>query len=91
VSGFGICGALLNPDNFARPVSQTPGELRGFLERATYLLSIAEDALKDVSLQSSDKPGFRRYIRRVPFGVAFIIVPWKYVTLTMIIFSLLTI
>ncbi|PVG01247.1 ALDH-like protein [Serendipita vermifera] len=65
-----------------RPVSQTPGELRGFLDRAAYLLSTAEDALKDVSLQDSDKPGFRRYIRRVPFGVAFLIVPWNYPYLT---------
>jgi acyl-CoA reductase-like NAD-dependent aldehyde dehydrogenase len=60
-----------------RPLSQTPGELRGFLDRGEHLISIAEDALKDVPLKETDKPGFRRYIRRVPFGVAFLIVPWK--------------
>lgn len=62
---------------YTRPLSQTPGELRGFHDRGLYLLSIAEEALKDVPLTESDKPGFRRYIRRIPFGVAFLIVPWK--------------
>lgn len=62
---------------YTRPLSQTPGELRGLHDRGLYLLSIAEDALKDVPLTESDKPGFRRYIRRIPFGVAFLIVPWK--------------
>lgn len=67
-----------------RPLSQTPGELRGFLERGNHLVSVAEDALKDVPLKDTDKPGFRRYIRRVPFGVAFVVVPWNYPYLTTI-------
>ncbi|CAG7850879.1 4-hydroxybenzaldehyde dehydrogenase (NADP(+)) {ECO:0000303/PubMed:23736872} Short=PHBDD {ECO:0000303/PubMed:23736872}; {ECO:0000269/PubMed:23736872} [Serendipita indica DSM 11827] len=65
-----------------RPLSQTPGELRGFVDRANYLLSIAESCLQDIPLTESDKPGFRRYIRRVPYGVAFLIVPWNYPYLT---------
>ncbi|KAH9946564.1 Aldehyde/histidinol dehydrogenase [Amylocystis lapponica] len=60
------------------PVSQVPGEVRGTLERATYMLDIAETALTDVSLADTDKPGFRRFIRRTPLGVVLIIAPWNY-------------
>lgn len=59
------------------PVSQTPGEIRGLLERADYMLSIAESSLSDVSLTDTDKPGFRRFIKRVPLGVMLVIAPWK--------------
>lgn len=60
-----------------RPISQNKGEIRGFLERAEYMLSIAESSLTDVSLKDTDKPGFKRYIKRVPLGVVFVIAPWK--------------
>ena len=65
-----------------RPVSQVPGEVRGTLDRADYMLSIAEQALADVSLADTDKPGFKRYIKRTPLGVVLVIAPWKYVHLT---------
>ncbi|KAF7790123.1 hypothetical protein EIP86_001075 [Pleurotus ostreatoroseus] len=61
-----------------RPVSQTPGEMRGFLDRAEYMLSIAEHSLADVSLADTDKPGFKRYIKRTPLGVVFVIAAWNY-------------
>jgi len=61
-----------------RPVSQGAGEVRGFLERADYMLSIAEESLKDVSLTDTDKPGFKRFIKRVPLGVVFVISPWNF-------------
>ena len=64
----------------SRPVSQTPGEIRGTLERAAYMISIAESSLADVSLADTDKPGFRRYIKRVPMGVVLVIAPWKCVS-----------
>ncbi|EPS94294.1 hypothetical protein FOMPIDRAFT_101659 [Fomitopsis schrenkii] len=67
-----------------RPVSQTPGEIRGTLERAAYMISIAESSLADVSLADTDKPGFRRYIKRVPMGVVLVIAPWNYPYLTSI-------
>ncbi|KAI0643224.1 NAD-aldehyde dehydrogenase [Trametes meyenii] len=67
-----------------RPVSQVPGEIRGTLDRAEYMLSIAESALADVSLADTDKPGFRRFIRRVPFGVVLVVAPWNYPFLVMI-------
>ena len=59
------------------PVKQVPGEIRGTLQRADYMLSIAEKALKDVALTDTDQPGFRRYIKRVPLGVVLVIAPWK--------------
>ena len=62
---------------FIRPVSQGPGEIRGFLERANYMIDIAGKSLADITLEDTDKPGFRRFIKRVPLGVALIIVPWK--------------
>src|SRR6185503_2168618 len=64
-----------------RPVSQTPGELkRGFHERALYMCGIAEEALADISLP--EKTGFRRFIRREPLGVVFVVAPWNYPWLT---------
>ncbi|KAF9444638.1 succinate semialdehyde dehydrogenase [Macrolepiota fuliginosa MF-IS2] len=61
-----------------RPVSQGPGEIRGFLERSEYMLSIAEASLADFPLKDTDKPGFRRFIRRVPLGVVLVIAPWNF-------------
>ncbi|KAF9242795.1 Aldehyde/histidinol dehydrogenase [Melanogaster broomeanus] len=61
-----------------RPVSQIPGEIRGFLSRAEYMLSIAESCLSDVALKDTDSPGFRRYIKREPLGIVFVIAPWNY-------------
>jgi acyl-CoA reductase-like NAD-dependent aldehyde dehydrogenase len=60
-----------------RPVSQNAGEIRGTIERAKYMLSVAESSLADVGLQDTDKPGFRRFIRRTPLGVVLVIAPWK--------------
>ncbi|KAG9126497.1 hypothetical protein FRC07_003203 [Ceratobasidium sp. 392] len=67
-----------------RPVSQNAGEIRGTLERANYMLSIAEKALAPVGLEDTDKPGFKRYIKREPLGVVFVIAPWNFPFLTSI-------
>ncbi len=82
---MGRCGTILFRVNrylytFESPVSQGPGEIRGFLDRANHLLDIASKSLADVTLDDSDKPGFRRYIKRVPLGVILVIAPWKSVT-----------
>ena len=69
--------------SICRPVSQVAGEIRGTLDRAKYMLSIAESSLADVGLQNTDKPGFRRFIRRTPLGVVLVIAPWKCVILFM--------
>jgi acyl-CoA reductase-like NAD-dependent aldehyde dehydrogenase len=63
-----------------RPVRFTPNEVNGFEERARYMIAVAEQALADVEV--GDKPGFTRFIRKVPLGVAFVIAPWNYPYLT---------
>lgn len=49
------------------------------------MLSIAESSLADVSLADTDKPGFKRYIKRTPLGVMLVIAPWKYVAVFLVI------
>ena len=65
-----------------RPVAHAPGEVLGVAERARYMISIAGEALADI--EPSPRQGFRRYIRRMPLGVALIIAPWNYPYLTAI-------
>ncbi|KAG8900792.1 hypothetical protein FRC00_011136 [Tulasnella sp. 408] len=67
-----------------RPIKQSPGEVRGTVERAKYMISIARSSLADVELKDTDKPGFRRFIKRVPLGVVLVIAPWNYPYLTSI-------
>lgn len=59
-----------------RPVSQGGGELRGFAERANFMLDAAPDALADIVPEPI--PGFKRYIRREPVGTALTIAPWNF-------------
>ena len=63
-----------------RPIAQSPGEIRGFEERARYMLGIAEQALADIEV--GPKEGFSRFIRREPLGVVLAIAPWNYPYLT---------
>jgi acyl-CoA reductase-like NAD-dependent aldehyde dehydrogenase len=63
-----------------RPVSQSPGEVRGFAERARHMIAIAPEALADID--PGPKQGFTRFIRREPLGVAFVLAPWNYPYLT---------
>ena len=63
-----------------RPISQSPGEVRGFEERARYMVSIAPGSLADID--AGPKQGFRRFIRREPLGVVLVMAPWNYPYLT---------
>ncbi|RMH83589.1 aldehyde dehydrogenase family protein [Pseudomonas sp. AOB-7] len=63
-----------------RPIRYAAGEIRGFVERASHMADIAEGSLADIRLP--DKPGFTRFIRREPLGVALVIAPWNYPYLT---------
>jgi acyl-CoA reductase-like NAD-dependent aldehyde dehydrogenase len=63
-----------------RPVGQAPGEVRGFEERARYMIEAAPRALAD--LEAGPKDGFRRFIRRDPLGVVAVVAPWNYPYLT---------
>ncbi|MFN0040255.1 MAG: aldehyde dehydrogenase family protein [Burkholderiales bacterium] len=63
-----------------RPISQSPGEVRGFEERARHMVAIAADALADID--AGPKQGFRRFVRREPLGVVLVLAPWNYPYLT---------
>ncbi len=63
-----------------RPISQAPGEVAGFEERARYMIEIADTALAD--LKPEEKDGFTRYIKREPLGVVFVVAPWNFPYLT---------
>jgi acyl-CoA reductase-like NAD-dependent aldehyde dehydrogenase len=63
-----------------RPIAQSPGEMRGFEERARYMIELAPEALADID--AGPKVGFTRFIRREPLGTVFIIAPWNYPYLT---------
>ena len=63
-----------------RPLGQSPGEVRGFEERARYMVAIAAQALADID--AGPKQGFRRFIRRDPAGVVLVLAPWNYPYLT---------
>ena len=89
----GFCGAAVDAMNgwvddiaielawqMGRPVRYGAGELRGFTERARHMIAIAPSALARVEVE--EKPGFERFIQRVPLGVVFVVAPWNYPFLT---------
>ncbi len=63
-----------------RPIGQSPGEVRGFEERARYMIETAPEALADIDV--GPKPGFTRFIRREPLGTVFVVAPWNFPYLT---------
>jgi len=63
-----------------RPVRYGAGELRGFAERARYMIGIAEEALAPID--PGPKEGFRRWIARDPLGLILVVAPWNYPYLT---------
>ena len=63
-----------------RPISQAPGEVGGFEERARYMIDIADSALADI--KPAAKQGFTRYIKREPLGLVFVVAPWNFPYLT---------
>lgn len=65
-----------------RPVAQGPGEIRGFEERARYMLAMAPQALADIA--PVPKAGCKRYIRRDPVGIVLVIAPWNFPYLTVV-------
>lgn len=63
-----------------RPVKFGAGEVNGFVERASHMISIAEEALAPIKVP--EKEGFTRYINREPLGVVFTIAPWNFPYMT---------
>ncbi|PVB59828.1 aldehyde dehydrogenase family protein [Labrenzia sp. 011] len=64
-----------------RPV-RYGGELGGTIERTEYCAKTAAEALADI--ERTDKPGFKRYVKRVPLGIVMVIAPWNYPFMTAI-------
>lgn len=64
-----------------RPV-RYGGEFGGFNERASYMASIAKDALADIKVSDDDQ--FKRFIKRESHGVVLVIAPWNYPYMTAI-------
>ena len=58
------------------------GEFGGVEERTRHMASIASESLADIMVGEDES--FRRYIRRLPHGVVFIVAPWNYPYLTAI-------
>jgi acyl-CoA reductase-like NAD-dependent aldehyde dehydrogenase len=63
-----------------RPLRDAPGEVRGFEERARWMLDAAPEALAEIDLP--EKIGFARFIRREALGLVVTIAPWNYPYLT---------
>lgn len=64
-----------------RPIRYGHGEVRGVLERANYMISVAEECLKDDIIEHV--PGvIKRYQRKEPLGPVFLIAAWNYPYLT---------
>lgn len=84
-----FCDALLAHANeigleicwqMGRPISQAPNEARGGVERTRFMIDEAEAGL--AAYDPGPKDGFKRYIKREPLGVVYVIAPWNYPILT---------
>ncbi|QYX56303.1 aldehyde dehydrogenase family protein [Roseovarius sp. SCSIO 43702] len=64
-----------------RPV-RYGGEFGGFEERASHMARIAEEALAPIEVGEDAR--FKRYIKRIPQGVVFVVAPWNYPYMTAI-------
>jgi acyl-CoA reductase-like NAD-dependent aldehyde dehydrogenase len=59
-----------------RPISHSPFEVRGTIERTTGMLDLAEKSLADILVDEIS--GFNRYIKKEPLGTVFVIPAWNY-------------
>ncbi len=59
-----------------RPARYAMNEVRSTLERARYMIDIADEALADIDV--GPKPGFRRFLRREPLGVVLAVAAWNF-------------
>ena len=63
-----------------RPIRYGHGEMRGFEERARYMIEIAPETLADIDV--GPKEGFKRYIRREPLGICLNLPAWNFPYMT---------
>jgi acyl-CoA reductase-like NAD-dependent aldehyde dehydrogenase len=67
--------------SMGRPV-RYGGEIGGVEERAYHMADIANEALATIEVE--DSKAFRRFIKREPAGLVFVMAPWNYPYLTAI-------
>ncbi len=65
-----------------RPIRYAKNEIATMIDRAKYMIDIAEQGLSPITISTG--PNIKRYIKREPLGVVFIIAPWNYPYLTTI-------
>lgn len=65
-----------------RPLKYCAGELKGFEARARHMVAISQSSLQDLPVP--EITGFKRFIKREPLGVVFIIAAWNYPYLVMV-------
>lgn len=57
-----------------RPLRYTPGEIKGTQDRGSYMVDVAEEALKDVEIEDPALVGkFKRFIRKEAVGIVLIV------------------
>ncbi|EBA15740.1 aldehyde dehydrogenase, putative [Roseobacter sp. SK209-2-6] len=84
VAAVGEMNAEIVPElahMMGRPV-RYGGEFGGFNERAGHMAKIAEESLADIEV--GEDATFKRYIKRIPHGVVFVVAPWNYPYMTAI-------
>ncbi len=84
VAAVGVMNDEIVPElahMMGRPV-RYGGEFGGLNERASHMAEIAESALAHIEVGEDET--FRRYIKRVPHGVVFVVAPWNYPYMTAI-------
>ena len=59
-----------------RPISQCNGEMKGFKERALYMIEKSNEALQNVVSKKNKE--FDNFIAKEPLGTIFVIAPWNY-------------
>ncbi|MCP4975996.1 MAG: aldehyde dehydrogenase family protein [Maribacter sp.] len=63
-----------------RPLSQSPGEIAGFADRANYMIAIAEESLKSYEIDGGVE--IEKWVEKVPLGIISVLSPWNYPFLT---------
>ncbi|KAE8370028.1 Aldehyde/histidinol dehydrogenase [Aspergillus caelatus] len=66
-------------EQMGRPIAYTGVEVMTAIKRSRYLTKISDSVLGEEGVvPGEEEKGFRRYIKRKPVGVAFIIFAWNY-------------
>ncbi|KAF0743167.1 hypothetical protein AaE_008566 [Aphanomyces astaci] len=68
-----------------KPLGQAVGEVKGTIQRAKIMISLADKALAPTtSFSSPPEAGLFRQITKEPVGVVFVIAPWNYPMVTVV-------